>query len=192
MKSGILALLVVGVVLFGLGAGTWAYFDDTESSTGNYITADILNLKVSHDNSTWYDGTDVPSSIDFGMVYPGWSGSDNVYVMNEGGLPGEVYLYLNYSLDENINPESETNGGQTLADVIYVKIYYNDALVWEGYLKDWTYDDPGNMLDLGPLNGGKTGKITVEASIDYNDAGNDIQGDKLIFDVHLYLKQVQE
>ncbi|NJE49524.1 SipW-dependent-type signal peptide-containing protein [Thermococcus sp. 9N3] len=191
MKSGILALLVVGVVLFGLGAGTWAYFDDTESSTGNYITADILNLKVSPDNSTWYDGIDVPSNITFGKVYPGWSGSDDVYVMNEGGLPGEVYLYLNYSLDENINPESETNGGQTLADVIYVKIYYNDELVWEGYLKDWTYDDPGNMLDLGPLDGGKTGKITVEASIDYEDAGNDIQGDKLTFDVHLYLKQVQ-
>jgi len=191
MKSGILALLVVGVVLFGLGAGTWAYFSDTESSTGNYITADILNLKVSPDNSTWYDGANVPSNIDFGKVYPGWSGSDDVYVMNEGGLPGELYLYMNYSMADNIHPESETDNGQTLADVIYVKIYYNDNLVWEGYLKDFTYTTSGNKLDLGPLDGGKTGKITVEASIDYNNAGNDIQGDKLTFDVHLYLQQVQ-
>ena len=39
----IVALLVIGLV----GGGTWAYFTDTEESTGNSFTAGFLNLVYS-------------------------------------------------------------------------------------------------------------------------------------------------
>jgi len=40
----LLSLLIIGVVSVSAGAGTWAYFSDTETSTGNTFTAGTLNL----------------------------------------------------------------------------------------------------------------------------------------------------
>jgi len=46
------AIVVIGLVGFALGWGTYSYFSDTETSSGNTFTAGTLDLKV--------DGRDGP------------------------------------------------------------------------------------------------------------------------------------
>ena len=71
MKKIIISLAVIGVVSAIVIGGTIAYFSDTETSTGNMITAGSLDLKIDgHDDpveavvniedmkpsQTWYSG----------------------------------------------------------------------------------------------------------------------------------------
>jgi predicted ribosomally synthesized peptide with SipW-like signal peptide len=91
----IAALLVMGLV----GAGTWAYFSDPETMTGNYLSAGTLDLDV--------DGTDDPSAIFALMdVYPGQSSNDYVVLTNSGSLDGE----LDISISSVVNTENLTSG----------------------------------------------------------------------------------
>ena len=60
----IAALLIIGLV----GGGTYAYFSDTESSTGNTLTAGTLDLNI--------DGGDAAvTTFDVSNVAPGDSPS---------------------------------------------------------------------------------------------------------------------
>ncbi|WP_167716148.1 SipW-dependent-type signal peptide-containing protein [Thermococcus sp. ES12] len=185
------SLVLVGIVLFGIGAGTWAYFDDTETSSGNYLTTTIMDLQLSLDGSTWYDTVpDDWKNVFMGTVYPGWdSGMQSLYVKNEGELSGTLYLWVNWSLDEGVNPESETNGGQTLEDVIHVEVWYGGELKFNDTLSNWHHKGFDTKLELGSLPGGTSEEIKVHAWIPYDEAGNDIQGDEITFNFGLYLKQ---
>ncbi|MDI6826781.1 MAG: TasA family protein [Candidatus Aenigmarchaeota archaeon] len=70
MNTRILAsLMVIGLVATAMGMGTYAYFYDIETSTGNTFTAGTLDLKV--------DGKDDPYVFVFSIsnAKPGDSGS---------------------------------------------------------------------------------------------------------------------
>ncbi|MFC1943118.1 TasA family protein [Chloroflexota bacterium] len=69
----IAALLVMGLV----GAGTWAYFTDTEQSTGNILTAGTLDLNI--------NGADAAvTTLSVSTAYPGDTGSGNSTLYNNG------------------------------------------------------------------------------------------------------------
>ena len=74
----IIGLSIVAVLIIGMvGAGTWAYFSDTETSTGNTFTAGTLNLELT---DTVEDGTDGETlTWVFTDLYPGDT---------DKGLPG--------------------------------------------------------------------------------------------------------
>ena len=75
----IAALLVMGLV----GAGTWAFFSDTESSTGNILTAGTLDLNLN-------GGDSAVTTLSVGTAYPGDSGSGNTTLYNNGSLAAEL------------------------------------------------------------------------------------------------------
>jgi len=77
----IAALLVLGVV----GGGTWAYFQDTESSTNNSLTAGTLDLTIEGGNAA-------VTTFSASNVYPGQSGSGNSTLKNVGSLPGNLTI----------------------------------------------------------------------------------------------------
>ncbi|ASJ15265.1 TasA family protein [Thermococcus radiotolerans] len=189
------SLVLVGIVLFGIGAGTWAQFTDTETSTDNYIAAGTLDLVVGGENplSTSLNYTD-----EFGYVYPGWEDSTWFYVKNDGSIDGKLYLDISYSDSPGLTPEPEQeyyaeHGGSDVGELsqyLYVEIYYSDdtnfdasKLVWNGYVSEW----PGEK-ELGELPAGEIRYIKVKASID-SDVGNIIQGDSLTVNVTFTLKQ---
>ncbi len=97
------ALLIIGIV----GGGTWAFFNDTETSQNNTITAGTLDLKVgAADPCT--------ESIDIGtQLQPGDSGNAADWtVTNLGGISGtlkvEIGSITNY---ENTWSEPEQAAG---------------------------------------------------------------------------------
>lgn len=183
-----LSLVLLGFVAVVIGAGTFAYFSDTEESTGNYIAAGTLNLVVAGEDplSKKLNYTELK-----GYVYPGWSDSTWFPVENDGSINGTLYLNVSYTDGPGDTPEPEpTPDNGELSQYLYVKIYYSDdttfdvsEVVWKGNVSDWSGE-----IELGDLPAGATKYIKVEASID-SDVGNVIQGDTLTVDVTFKLKQ---
>lgn len=87
--------MTIGIAAAMMGAGTFAYFDDVETSTGNTIAAGTIDIKVALVDSTWYDesaasqGTTTAYSakdspdvmFTFAGVMPGHSGIANIDVV---------------------------------------------------------------------------------------------------------------
>lgn len=62
MKKILMSVMVIGIATAFLGAGTFAYFTDTETSTGNTFTAGTIDLAVNNENpwtSAMFTFTDV-------------------------------------------------------------------------------------------------------------------------------------
>jgi len=75
MKKILVSLSIIGIVAVIAVGATVAYFDDTETSTGNTLSAGILDLKIKDNDETWKDG-----------VTATWIASDV--------KPGDQYAFL--------------------------------------------------------------------------------------------------
>lgn len=108
MRLTLGGMLTIGVVLAMLGAGTIAYFNDTETSEGNTFTAGTLDLKV--------DGGDdpvVPWSI--GSMKPGNSYFTGFKTLrNAGNIHGKLTVTItNLVCRENGVTEPEYAAGDS-------------------------------------------------------------------------------
>lgn len=171
------AIVVIGLIGFALGWGTYSLFSDTETSSGNTFTAGTLDLKV--------DGKDDPLPVFFnvGDVKPGDSGSRSIVLSNAGSLAGKAYIHFkNVVDDEGLNPESETAG--KLSDNLYIKVLVNGVVKAEGYLSAIAC----TSHELGIIAGGSNLTVTIEWSIP-SGVGNGIMGDSVTFDIEFSLVQ---
>jgi predicted ribosomally synthesized peptide with SipW-like signal peptide len=91
----IAAIMVVAVV----GIGTWAYFSDTETSTGNTFTAGTLNLVpltsgtgVVGKYTVTAGGDGVNGNVTFTNIVPGESGSITWTLNNTGTIAGNLTM----------------------------------------------------------------------------------------------------
>jgi predicted ribosomally synthesized peptide with SipW-like signal peptide len=83
----ILGLTVAAFLVIGLvGGGTWAYFSDTEESTGNVFSSSTLDLGVANSGGTNPTGS-VSATFGAADLAPGSAaGSGTLYVNNEGSI----------------------------------------------------------------------------------------------------------
>lgn len=178
MRKILIALLGVLLVAALAGAGTFAYFSDTETSTGNTFTAGTLDLAVGGENPN--------QSPDFqiGNVKPGDSGTITYDLQNVGSLDGYLDLSgITVTDTEGTNPESETGDTSDpgeLSDNIYVIVKIDGVQQYAGLLSGIgsAYD-----ADVALGHGGST-TLTIDWVVDKDnvaplgeDVGNDIQGD---------------
>ena len=112
MDRKILAsVLIIAAASMLLGAGTVAYFTDTETSIGNIFSAGTLDLKV--------DGQDDPNvmSIMLSDMKPGSNTGYYKWVLkNVGTLPGKISVTFSVIINDDnglTEPESacDTTGG---------------------------------------------------------------------------------
>ncbi len=90
----ILGLTIAFMLLIGMGGiGTWAYFQDTETSTGNVLAAGTLDLKTDT-----LDG--VTQTLYAINLKPGDSVSGSITLKNAGTVDGST-LDLVFSYGEN-------------------------------------------------------------------------------------------
>jgi predicted ribosomally synthesized peptide with SipW-like signal peptide len=87
-----------------LGAGVYAKYSDTETSSNVSVTAGTLNLVV--------DGTAVGQNFSFDNAYPGYAspGLFGYVLKNTGSLPGNLHVYLVKDVDEEnslVEPETD-------------------------------------------------------------------------------------
>ncbi len=116
-KKMLLSLLVIGVVSVSAGAGTWAYFSDTETSSGNTFTAGTLDLAYDINGGDWINGDDV-ASITVGNMKPCDDGEVTLSFHNLGSHDGNLIVTLDNLIDDDnfCNEPEEAAGDETPGD----------------------------------------------------------------------------
>ena len=181
-KKILVSMMVIGLVAAFAGAGLYAYFSDTETSTGNTFQAGTLDLKVDGN-----DDPNVPVYFNVSNVKPGDSGSVDIVLSNVGSIDGVAYLNFTNVIDdpgETPEPEPTPDNGE-LSENLYIKIFVDGEEVAEGYLSELA----GTAIWLGTIEAGGSLTVTIEWSIP-EDVGNEIMGDIVTFNIVFGLKQV--
>lgn len=87
----VVSLLLVGLLAFGIGAGTFAYFTSQATSGSNSFTAGTLVVEAG--------AIAVTNTCDIGNIYPGYTDDGSFTVTNSGSLPMKVKITPNISGD---------------------------------------------------------------------------------------------
>ena len=97
----ILGLIVAMVLFTGMaGIGTWAYFSDTESSTGNTITAGTLDLKTN-------DVDGVTATLPATNMGPGDSTGPQTITLKNNGSTASASLDMSFSyVNTDVGPNT--------------------------------------------------------------------------------------
>ena len=126
MGKIIISFMAIGLVLALIGGGTWAYFSDTETSTGNTFTAGTLNLVPSTSGTgpvgkyaVTAGGDGINGNVVFSNIGPGDLGSITWTLQNTGTLAGNLTMASVATFSENGTNEPESaaiasNGGVDL------------------------------------------------------------------------------
>jgi spore coat-associated protein N len=199
----------IGAASAAAGAGTMAYFSDTEQSTGNTVSAGTLDLNVDSGNTA-------TETFSLTNKAPGDTGTATTNLSNVGSLDG----YLAFSVGDATNHEHGTNdpessspmelaGSGELGKWLKLRMGYADdgssslddsEVAVEGYLtgsgSSYSFPNTGGMENvrfnqnaLLSADGGAK-DFVVEWEID-SDAGNEIQSDEVHLDFEFELMQKQ-
>jgi predicted ribosomally synthesized peptide with SipW-like signal peptide len=179
-----MTIAVVGVLI---GGGVYAYFSDTETSTGNTFTAGTLNLDLTDASD---DGTESETATwVFSDIAPGNTGGGaRLTISNDGSLNGYLDLSSvavanaeNYdaATDEaeatdDGDTSNATGGGELGANLL--------VQIWIDTNNDGVVDSTGGILDeesiypaaaIGQADPGVTGALdSVAASYDLDEQLN--------------------
>lgn len=137
MKMKIFSMMFVTVVLLAsVGGGTWAWFQDTETSANNSLTAGTLDLNVDGVN------TEV-NTFSVSNVAPGDSGNGSTELSNVGSLDGELDVYLHYVYSTGgTGPTEFEDGVSHMGDNAQMAIYLD-----VDKSGDWSTGDIGLKYD---------------------------------------------
>ena len=133
-KGILMSILMIGVVAMAAGAGTFAYFSDTETSEGNTFTAGTLNLKVGDVDST-------TEKINIPNLKPDDSGNAADWtVQNTGSITGDLNISISpITNNENTITEPEQDAGDNTADEGELGSYLNVS-IWLDMDQNGTWD----------------------------------------------------
>jgi predicted ribosomally synthesized peptide with SipW-like signal peptide len=201
-KKILISLCIIGAVAAIAVGGTIAYYNDTETSSGNIFTAGTLNLQVGDSDPTGWN-------FQIGDIKPGDSGFQEVILQNTGSLDGYLHItFANLINDEMgcTEPEGQPEGiditcenpgpnqGE-LAQNLDVLIYLDedtsgtftlgtDTLIYQGKVKGVLQGDIFNYL----LAKSVSKKFRIEWKVD-SSVGNIVQSDKTGYDIVFELTQ---
>jgi len=208
MKQTLTAIVLIGVVAMLAGAGTYAYFSSTRTSTGNTFTAGTIgDLKtIDWDELTWRDG--VTATWTATNMKPG----DNFpFDMELVGLsrvvgtitPSSLQITCNYNVIEetpqtesDTDPHTNEHPDAMAKQMIITRFKYNgtdyvDSITdFDGDGQKTFYDLKNSPVTGLPIpvvtDGGTFFRLSVKFS---EDAGNDFQGDTFDLTMIFTLKQ---
>ena len=186
----ILGLTIAFMLLISMGGiGTWAYFQDTETSTGNVFAAGTLDLKTD-------DVDGVTQTLYASNLKPGDNVSGSITLENTGSVAGST-LDLAFSYvesDSSPNP-ADMNADATAAVIELTTLDYGGSSLL-GSVSDTNINDYKDVEDLKNANlTGRTG-IDASATKDFTievqfrgDAGHDFQSDGINITITFTLNQ---
>jgi len=117
MKKILISLMAIALVVGLVGAGTVAYFSDTETSTGNTFTAGTLDLNLDGGNANVVKFT-------VADVKPGDSGGGTWTVANVGSILGYLDLEsISFSETIGVTTDAELADEPTSADTTQLGNY---------------------------------------------------------------------
>lgn len=108
-KQVLMSMMAIGITALLVGSVTFAYFSDTETSSGNSFTAGTLDLKTSHSSQEpWSDG--VTATWTLSDMKPGdETSTGSVYFKNDGSISADhMQIACNYIVTEE-DPQTESD-----------------------------------------------------------------------------------
>jgi len=212
----ILGLTVAALLVMGLvGGGTWAYFTDVETSTGNVFYAGTLDLNVAGEDDP--DVTPTLIGLNLTNMKPGDEQIATITLSNIGTLEGNAKIKFTsvVGTSEGTKPEPETSdelesGSYVIEEIAVLdvdnpQLYVKVEVTWgaapvslgtESLTDNNDYFDIAELEDvsitLGDLGStaGTPKDLVIKLTLDTADeTGNVFQGDKVAFDLAFYLDQ---
>jgi predicted ribosomally synthesized peptide with SipW-like signal peptide len=114
MKRIVISFMSIALVLAVISGGTWAYFSDSEASTGNTFTVGTLNLVPSTSGTgpvgkytATAGGDGINGNVVFARLAVGDSGSISWTLTNNGNMDGTLSIASTTSFAENGSNEPE-------------------------------------------------------------------------------------
>lgn len=110
MKKLLLSILAIFLVIGLVGAGTFAWFQDTETSTGNTFTAGTLDLKMEDPGTGyWVDGVSGTWTL-LGMKPNSAEVYGKIELGSFGTLTGDhLEIWCTYTVNDDPDVESDTD-----------------------------------------------------------------------------------
>jgi spore coat-associated protein N len=199
MSKVLLSLMMIVLVCALIGGGIYAYFSDTETSTGNTFTAGTLDLNLDGGNTNVVKFT-------VGSVVPGSSGNGTWTVANVGTIDGYLDLEsvgVTEGIGTTTDPElvdepthADTNQlGNYLMAHLFVDANHNGT--WDSGETEifGTTASPAAIKTIAAnydlnlsLTHGSTNYITLAWSVP-TTADNRIQGDNVTLGMTFELQQ---
>jgi len=195
----IAALLIIAIV----GVGTFAYFSDTATSTGNTWTAGTLVLSESTTGTAVAAtmvgaGPSINGSVQFGLVKPGSSGTITWTLSNTGNVAGTLTIVALTTFGQGGAPNAPEAAAETALGG--VKGLDTGITIW--VTRDTT-DILGTTAAYVPMSGLDTAlnleinkTITIGTPMVYvlnwqvpTSVGNEIQGDSANLNITFTLNQ---
>ena len=109
-KKVIISLVLIAIMAFGIGAGSYAWFTSEAKSEDNVFTAGTLKIEA---NETKRFEKDINN------IYPSWEDSNTITIVNAGTLPLKFRVLMeaseselfsgDYPLQIKINDEDYTS-----------------------------------------------------------------------------------
>ena len=185
MKKLLLSMLATFLVIGLVGASTFAWFQDTETSTGNTFSAGTMDLWTRDGNEDWNaDGVSQTWSIS-GMKPGDVIGNGLIGLRAEGSIsPNHLEITSDYSVTEEVpqteadtDPNTDANPDSMAKEIIITQMHYYDDTWQVDLLTDDGYDS-GYDVGLGET-GPKVedvdgdGKISVY-DLKFSQSGNGV------------------
>jgi predicted ribosomally synthesized peptide with SipW-like signal peptide len=146
-KKILASMLIIAVASTLLGAGTIAYFSDTETSKGNTFTVDCgPDLQIQDGNEDWRDG--VAATWTMGDMKPGDTVFGLVQLRNVGSHADHLEITCDYTVIEELpqteadtDPHTDEHPDDMAKQMIITKCeYYSDG--WTIHLLNGTSTGP--------------------------------------------------
>lgn len=209
MKKILFSLMAIALVVGLVGAGAFAQFFDTETSSGNTFTAGTLDLTLAESGKVAFP---LPAK-------PGDTASGTITVKNEGNLIGSLYVASSYVTADGILQPTEFPADMTadqVASQLVITTFRVGGVVPPGVtegvttVEDIVCDPTGVSLFppyADPTTGEENGLVGNTGWIDYFDmnpndscdfvmalqfnplAGNDYQADGITWTIEFLLTQ---
>jgi len=199
MKKILVSLMTIALMSALIGGGIYAYFSDTETSTGNTFTAGTLDLNLDGVNTNV-----VKFTVD--DVKPGDSSGGTWTVANVGNIPGYLDLEsisVSEAIGTTTDPELADEGGPDTTQLgnylmVHMFIDANNNGSWDSGETDIFGADGAPVaintiassyaLDLSLGASGGTNYITLLWSVG-TTVDNRIQGDSVTLNITFELQQ---
>ena len=190
----ILGLTIAFMLLISMGGiGTWAYFQDTETSTGNVFAAGTLDLKTD-------DVDGVTQTLYASNLKPGDSVSGSITLKNAGSVAGST-LDLAFTYEESDSSPNPVNksADATAAVIEVTTLNYGivDLLLLDifdyqsnGYtdIEDLKNDADLDLAGLTGIDASATKDFTITVQF-RGDANHDFQSDGINISITFTLNQ---
>ncbi|WP_069650494.1 TasA family protein [Caloranaerobacter ferrireducens] len=171
-KRLVLIMILIGLLAFGIGMGTYAWFTSSVTSTNNVFKTGTLKIK-NPGNGVFASGI-----LNVNNIYPGWIGQKDITITNAGTLDFKFKLY-------NITLKSPDNS----SDNILYSGEYGLRVSFDN--KTWYKVNEIKNYEFGEITtdqGTKT--ITVYYKLP-KAAGNDYQGKSVTLEFNFVATQTE-